>query len=241
MKFVISVSKEFNGNEMYFDKDPIVVPENNGFLLGDNLQFDLRAEFSPNKYLYVFEQNGRKAFVDGASFSLMRDNAAYLRSTFQMPDFSECLVCAVWFNETYEDSIVLFNRGVNPKNLSTYAVVLRNSKLIIETLIEHGASSAASILRKKFLARRQTTMGISTQESVANLEKQVDLLTKLCVTLVQGSNLDFPAWKNDFVSLVNKYCYTTVIEPSELLQEIALHKSKVRELQKQYHLIKSSM
>lgn len=242
MKVIVTRVRENIGayNENEPNTLPIVQMTETGFELGDQ-HIDLAALFKPHSYLYAFEKGGAWSFIDAEKYIFMRDNATFLRSAAFITDFNEGLVAAVWFGESMSQSIVLFNRPINPAYLVDPVFEVPYGKPYIKMLIDHGASARANEIWAKYQAKRNTTMALSPQDSVAALEKQVDLLTKLVKTLADAANVTLPTWAPDFFGACEDTCYSNVKPEDALVDEIWEYKGLVRHCQSQYHEEKNAL
>lgn len=242
MKVIVTRIRENIG--AYIESEPNTLPiaqvSDSGFSIGE-LSVDLTPLFKPHSYLYAFEKNGKWTFIDAEKYIFMRDNATFLRSTHFITDFNAALVAAIWFGESMSQSIILFNRPINPAHLTDPVFKMPHSKPYIKMLIDHGASARANEIWVKYQAKRNTTMALSPQDSVAALEKQVDLLTKLVKTLAEAANVTLPTWAPEFFGVCEDTCYSNVKPEDVLVDEIWEYKGLVRHCQNQYHQEKNAL
>jgi len=92
-------------------------------------------------------------------------------------------------------------------------------------------------------ARREMFSGVNMSDSLADLEKQVDLLTQVVVTLAQ-KHLDDderPKWFDQFVSIFNLNDSTKFKTPEENIEAIGETKSNLRQAQQVYFSKKSQI
>jgi hypothetical protein len=208
----------------------------NGVLTIGDISINYAEQFAPNAYvIFLKVQNddgstGIRA-LDGEQVALSREGGLIAKHAWGASgEVASSVFSILWCESTIENSTLFI---MEPVEAASFNHEFVNFKGLLLTLGEYHPRALA--LHEKIKARRKHIFQLSPIESIAMLERQVDILTLLVkelVTLLPEEQV--PAWAGGLFDMVDESGYNTIKVTYDMIGEMSQYKAYVREMQRRY-------
>lgn len=167
--------------------------------------------------------NSYKKFVQYPNTYNSRDTRAFYENYYQIAtDFSIIIA-------KHGDDIVILVYGVIGENSTEYEIISSSGNWL--DILQKHLPAYAEAYRKKKDAKVELMRQVSPLDSISYLEKQVDLLSALVLSLAKKEE---PDWLSNFNAMHDATTSVDLSVAVEHISKLQIEKQRIREIQMQY-------